>query len=177
MKYIISMLIHATRLICHELYHSNITTISRTRWFTYRELYDSECVSMSWWYTSFKCSYKRRDSSVTNYIIQIPQTRWFTYRKLFDSEWVSMSRWNTRLTRCNTPNESRSSIIKKTIHDRFHWKCHTPETHHIQKLKFLDTNSSKIIIQIQPTSQFEFVSQGTEKSEFLDLVDFGMWRL
>ena len=29
-------------------------------------------------------------------------------------------------------------------------------------------------IQIKPKSQFEFVPQATEKSEYLDLVDFGV---
>jgi len=34
-------------------------------------------------------------------------------------------------------------------------------------------SNCSIQIQINPNSQFEFVLQNTEKSEFLDLVDFG----
>ena len=34
-------------------------------------------------------------------------------------------------------------------------------------------SDSSIQIQIRPKSQFEFVPRDTEKSEFLDLVDFG----
>ena len=35
------------------------------------DIHNSEWVSLSWWNTSFVCSYTRRDSFVTNYIIQI----------------------------------------------------------------------------------------------------------
>ena len=42
-----------------------------------------------------------------------------------------------------------------------------PEIQKIQKLKFHSTNSNK------PKHQFEFVPQDTEKSEFVEFVDFG----
>jgi len=42
----------------------------------------------------------------------------------------------------------------------------------LKSTKSRNSNSS-VPIQIKPKSQFEFVPQDTEKSEFLDLVDFG----
>jgi len=44
-----------------------------------------------------------------------------------------------------------------------------PEIHQMQKLT--------VQIQIEPNSQFEFVPCDSEKSEFLDLADFGGWGL
>ena len=52
-------------------------------------------------------------------------------------------------------------------YDNSHRKCYLPEIQHIEKLKFLGANS------IQLKLQFEFVPRDTEKSEFLDLLDFG----
>jgi len=43
----------------------------------------------------------------------------------------------------------------------------------LQSITFKKSNSS-VQIQIKSKSQFEFVPRATEKSEFLDLVDFGV---
>jgi len=58
-------------------------------------------------------------------------------------------------------------ICARAFYDRFHWKCHTPEIHQIQKFKFPGTSSSETNVSIW------FVPRDTEKSEVQDLVEFG----
>jgi len=78
--------------------------------------------------------------------------------------------------------ESQAPRLVETYenYDRFHWKCYTPEIHQIQKLKFLrNSNSLRLWFNLNlykfklNHSLKEFVPRDTEKSEFLNLMDFG----
>ena len=57
----------------------------------------------------------------------------------------------------------------------YRYMCMTDSTKNAKPTKSTKSRNSKSSVQIQinPTSQFEFVQRDTEKSEFLDLADLG----
>ena len=83
-----------------------------------------------------------------------------------DCEWVMP--WHVNASWLRMSPDFVVWVVRLHTDDRFHWECYTPP-----KSTRSGKSSPSKQIQIKPKSLFEFEPRDTEKSELLDLVDFG----